>query len=123
MIYDMPDTTDVLSETAVQIADIRRKIGELDAQRARLSAQLDEALTRFAGLAAGHTGMQPSRSIDPQIMLVFQRYPDRYLSPRDVAAALNDSDLPHIRMRLSRMVKAKKLKRVGHGRYMAAPRT
>ena len=53
-----------------------------------------------------------------QIMRVFQRFPDRYLSPRDVASALNYRDLPHIRMRLSRMVKAKKLQRVGHGRYM-----
>jgi predicted transcriptional regulator of viral defense system len=63
--------------------------------------------------------MEPSRSIDPAIMRVFQRFPDRYLSPRDVAAAMNYRDLAHIRMRLSRMVKSEKLKRVGHGRYMA----
>ncbi|HEY2093125.1 MAG TPA: hypothetical protein VGJ81_14670 [Thermoanaerobaculia bacterium] len=52
-------------------------------------------------------------------MRVFHRFPDRYLGPRDVAAAMDYRDLAHIRMRLSRMVKSKKLKRVGHGRYMA----
>jgi hypothetical protein len=115
----MPDTIDVLAELAAQIADTRRRIRELDEQRVRLHEQLDETLARFTALAAGHSGMEPSRSIDPAIMRVFQRFPDRYLSPRDVAAAMNYRDLAHIRMRLSRMVKSEKLKRVGHGRYMA----
>ena len=117
----MSDTLSVIAELAAQIADTRRRIGELDGERARLSEQLDQALTRFAALAAGHTGLEPSRSIDPEIMRVFLRYPDRYLSPRDVASALDYRDVAHIRMRLSRMVKAKKLKRVGHGRYVAVP--
>ena len=115
----MVDTIDVLADTAAEIADIRRRVREIDEERARLMEQLEKALVRFTSLAAGHTGMEPSRSIDPEIMRVFQRYPDRYLTPRDVATALNYRDLPHIRMRLSRMVKSKKLKRVGHGRYVA----
>lgn len=119
MISVVADTLDVITDLAAQIADIRRQIREIDAQRVRLNEQLDRVLTRFTALAAGHTGTQPSRSIDPEIMRVFQRFPDRYLSPRDVAAAMNYRDLPHMRMRLSRMVKSKKLKRVGHGRYVA----
>jgi hypothetical protein len=115
----MAETIDVITELAAQIADLRRRILELDAERVQLSEQLDRSLLRFSELTIGHTGAQPSRSIDPEIMRVFQRFPDRYLSPRDVAAAMKYRDLPHMRMRLSRMVKSKKLKRVGHGRYVA----
>jgi predicted nuclease with TOPRIM domain len=116
----MVDTIDVLADTAAEIADIRKRVRELDDERARLNERLEKALIRFTALAAGHTGMQPSRSIDPEILRVFQRYPDRYLTPRDVATAMSYRDVAHIRMRLSRMVKSKKLKRVGHGRYVAA---
>lgn len=115
----MSDTKDVVAELAAQIADLRHRLRELDEQRTRLSEQLDQALTRFTAAAAGHTGDNPSKSIDPQIMRVFQRFPDRVLTPRDIAAAMKFRDLPHLTMRLSRMVKAKKLKRVGHGRYLA----
>ena len=117
----MADTLDLIAELAANISDLRRRIRELDDERARLNEQLDQALTRFTSLTTGHAGASPSRSIDPQIMRVFQRFPDRDLSPRDVAAALNYRDLDHVRMRLSRMVKAKKLKRIGHGRYVAVP--
>ena len=114
----MVDTNDVVADLAAQIADLRGRIRELDDQRAKLSEQLEQALTRFS--AAAHAGAPPPASIDPQILRVFHRFPDRVLSPRDVASALNYRDLPHLTMRLSRMVKAKKLKRVGHGRYVAS---
>jgi hypothetical protein len=115
----MVDTIDVVSVLAARIADLRRQIKDADALRTRLSQELDETIAQFTAATTGQSVPRAYSSWDPAILRVFQRFPDRYLTPRDIAIELHSNDLPHIRMRLSRMVKAGKLERGGHGRYMA----
>ena len=116
----MVDTIDVVSDLAAHIADLRRQLKDADALRTRLSEELDQTIAQFTAATTGLSVPRAYSTWDPAILRVFQRFPDRYLTPRDIAIELRSNDLPHIRMRLSRMVKAGKLKRGGHGRYMAA---
>ena len=48
----MNEALDVVSELAAQIAELRQRMKELDAERATVRQKLEEALDRF-GIASG----------------------------------------------------------------------
>ncbi len=119
----MASTSDVISSLALRIAELRRRLEELDAERLKVADELDDCTARFSALAVGielpKTG---SGQMDVQITTLFRRHYNRYFTPKEITEYLLGLqwkiDMPYVRTKLARLAKRGKIQKAGHGRYM-----
>ena len=117
----MSDSIDAIADLATRIAEIRRRLIDLETERTALRSELDDATMRFAAMT---TGVSPPTSgsvqMDTEILRLFRYNPDRFFTSFDVQSLLCTRwqiDGSYVRTKLARLAKRGLIRRVGHGRY------
>lgn len=119
----MSSASDVISTLALRIAELRRRLEELDAERQKVADELDDCTGRFSALATGiELPRDASGQMTVQIATLFRRNYNRYFTPKEITEFLTglkwQVDMPYVRTKLARLAKRGKIRKVGHGRYM-----
>ncbi len=111
----------VISDTD-QLAKLRARLAEIDAERAQIQAQMKATMQHIAAIVNREVPPAAHTPLVHHILWVLRSNLAVALSPTDVAQRLGmtkTSQLENIRVHLSRMRAKGWIKRVGHGRYQA----
>jgi hypothetical protein len=125
-IYDilhfMNDPVARVLDVSQKMHELRGRLEELDAERARIQQEIAGCMEQLAHVAGGQVKPPPDSTMSAQILWVLRRHPDRPLAPIDIAGMLDirhKQELTNLRVLLSRMGRDGRARRVAHGRYMA----
>ena len=120
----MSDPVQRVIDDGVLLQKLRARLAEVDAERARVEAEITACMQRISAVAGATVPPPPNTSVANQILWVLKSHRDRALAPADVAEKLGMTrinELENIRVHLSRMRDRGMIKRVAHGRYQAFP--
>jgi hypothetical protein len=131
----MTDDLDEVVTLAAEVAALRQRLAQLNAERATIEGQIAGYVERIAAAAAAAgTPATPSPAAaqsverdDPiplsaAVLLVLRRSPETAFTAVEIGSILNMNDyddLGNIRTHLSRMAKDRRAKRVSFGKYKA----
>jgi hypothetical protein len=118
----MSDAVQNVIDDSAQLQKLRARLGEIDAERAQVHAQIDAAMQRIAAVVRREVRPAAHQPLVHHILWILRSNRALSLSPTDVAQRLGmtkNSQLENIRVHLSRMRQKGWIKRVGHGRYQA----
>ncbi|HEX3110771.1 MAG TPA: hypothetical protein VHU41_16860 [Thermoanaerobaculia bacterium] len=118
----MNDRVGMIADLATRIADIRRRLHDIEDERITLRKELDDCTTRFAMLTTGvHEPTTGSAQMDGEIIRLLRNNADRFFTSSDIESFLRRQDWkvdgPYVRTKLSRLAKRGAIRRVGYGRY------
>ena len=114
---------------AGELADLRQRLAQLDAERVTIEGEIADRLNRIA-LATGAVRTPPpaaSAADEPMalsaaVLYVIRQSPEKVFTALEIAGILKMTDFRShsaIRTHLSRMAKDKRVKRVRFGKYKA----
>jgi hypothetical protein len=112
----MSDATTTLISLSQRLADLQRRMVEVEAERAMLAVQIETLQQQMAAAIPPARG-STNRS---QVLWLLRRDATREYSPLDIWQMLgrtSGADLNNIRVTLSRLAREGAVERVGHGRY------
>jgi len=115
----MSDHVKQTLDASDRLRQLRARLDELDAERAKLHEQIEACMDE---LARATGGADAGSGLSARILAVLRREPTRAFAPMDVGTALrfrSEQDFVNVRVSLSRMSRAGRVRRVGHGRYMS----
>lgn len=118
----MSDAVQHVIDDSDQLQKLRVRLGEIDAERAQIQAQIDAAMQRIAAVVSREVRPAAHMPLAHHIFWILRSNREHALSPTDVAQRLGmtrKAQLENIRVHLSRMRQKGWIKRVGHGRYQA----
>ena|SRR5436305_12388785 len=131
----MTDDLDQVVTLAAEVAALRQRLAQLNAERATIEGQIAGYVERIAAAAvaagtpstASPAAAQTIERDDPiplsaAVLLVLRRSPERAFTAVEIGSMLNMNDyddLGNIRTHLSRMAKDRRAKRVSFGKYQA----
>src|SRR5438045_2421058 len=104
-----------------KLESLKRRLDELDAERARVKLDFDVCMSQLAVAASRIVPPPEDSSTRSQILWVLQRYDDRPLSPMDISDELQHTDRrdhANVRTLLARMTREGIVRRLNHGRYL-----
>src|SRR5437764_5401099 len=107
---------DVLDESET-LQQLRRRLHELDTERAAVQEQITACMQRIAAITGREVPPPPNTRLAHQILWVIRSHRTQSLSPIDVAQKLGlkrVSELEKIRVHLSRLRKKGEIRRVSH---------
>lgn len=118
----MSDTVDAITELATRIADIRRRLQDIENEKIALRRDLDACTARFVAMTTGtREPTTGSAQMDAEILRLLHRNPDSFFTAVDIESHLRRQnwkvDGPYIRTKLARLAKRGTIRRVGYGRY------
>ena len=99
-----------------KLETLNRRLAEIDQQRDAIQDEIDECMTKLGYVTARHIPYSGKVTTRQLTMAMFNKYPDRYLAPQDIAAEI-DVDGQTIRGLLARLAREGIVKRYAHGRY------
>jgi hypothetical protein len=124
----MTVTVDQVVTLAGELADLRQRLAQLDAERITIEGQIADRLNRIA-LATGVQTPPPAASaanepmaLSAAVLYVLRQSPEKVFTAPEIAGILKMTDFHTrgaIRTHLSRMAKDKRVKRVRFGKYKA----
>lgn len=106
---------------SAQLQQLRTRLAQLEAEKATLLAEIDDCVARIAAATAWQVKPPYSAPMSAQVLWVLRRNAGRPLAPNDIAEILQFrslADVANVRLALSRMARAGKVRRVAHGRYV-----
>ena len=118
----MSDAVQNVIDDTERLQQLRHRMTELDAERARVDREINECMARIAATAGTHVPPPANSPLAHQILWVLRRHRDRPLAPADVAELMGfrrELEVANLRVHLSRMYRKGWIRRVGHGRYQA----
>ena len=118
----MSDAVQNLIDDTDQLAKLRARLAEIDAERAQINAQINATMQRIAAVVNREVPPAAHTPLVHHILWILRSNRALSLSPTDVAQRLGmtkNSQLENIRVHLSRMRAKGWIKRVAHGRYQA----
>jgi hypothetical protein len=104
-----------------KLESLKRRLDELDAERARVKLDFDVCMSQLASAASRTVPPPEDSSTRSQILWALQRYDDRPLSPMDISDELQHTDRrdhANVRTLLARMTREGIVRRLNHGRYL-----
>jgi hypothetical protein len=132
----MTDDLDEVVTLAAEVAALRQRLAQLNAERVTIEGQIAGYVERIAAAAAAAGTPSPAASpaaaqtierddpipLSAAVLLVMRRSPERAFTAVEIGSILNMTDyddLGNIRTHLSRMAKDRRATRVSFGRYKA----
>ena len=109
-------------ECSQRLIELRHRLDEVEEQRNAIRGEIDRCLEQLATLTGGQLVPPPNSSPSSRVIWLLRRDPAHPIAPSDVAYALGitgRSELRALRGLMSRMAREGRLRRVGHGRYVA----
>ena len=108
-------------ECSQRLIDLRHQLDEVEAQRNALNGEIDRCVAQLATLTGGQLVPPPNSSPSGRVILLLRRDPHP-MAPSEVAQALGVTERTEVRALrglMSRLARQGRLRKVGHGRYLA----
>ena len=118
----MSDPVQNVINEGAELAQLRQRLAELDAERAKLQTQINACMQRIAATTAREAPPPANGPLVHRILYVLRSNRAFTLAPMDIAQHLGlvrVADLENIRVHLSRMCQKGWIRRVSHGRYQS----
>jgi hypothetical protein len=106
---------------SAQLQQLRTRVAQIEAEKATLLTQIDDCVARIAAATAWQVRPPASAPMSALVLWVLRRNAGRPLAPNDIADILqlrSYDEVANVRLVLSRMARAGKVRRVAHGRYV-----
>jgi hypothetical protein len=106
---------------SAELQQLRTRLAELEAEKVTVQAKIDDCVARIAAATAWQVRPSHNAPMSAQVLWVLRRNAGRPLAPNDIADILQFrslADVANVRLALSRMARAGKVRRVAHGRYV-----
>jgi hypothetical protein len=123
MLRCMSDTESAFVTISQRMESLRRRIIELDAERAQAQEEIGACMRQLASMADRNAAPGPDAAFRDHILWSLRRNRARAvpMAPSDIVYDLkltNRRDEANVRTLLARMAKEGRVKRVAHGRYV-----
>ena len=115
------DADRVLKITA-ELRDLRGRLAELDSERTAVERKIQQKLAEI-GLPPEHAGAERGGRSD-QILAHMRLHPGKVFTAPEIAREWNVTsalEIGNFRVALRRLSKARKIERIGQGRYRTRP--
>ena len=120
---DVRAEADRILQATADLGELRKRLAELDAERAAVEAQIQQRLAQIGTVGFGES-RAPVSTVD-HVLAYMRNHPDTIITAVDIARdwkITSNRDMNNIRTALSRLYARRKLKKISVGRYIFLPR-
>jgi len=116
---DVRAEADRILQATADLGELRKRLAELDAERAAVEAAIQQRLAQIGALGFVES-RAPVSSVE-HVLAYMRNYPDTIITAVDIARdwkITSNADMNNIRTALSRLFARRKIEKISVGRYV-----